>query len=724
MIDYDYPDLFLGDAVTKDFIITDGEVEVISDDSWAVTADATVAIRNVDLESESFELHQSLNSEMQLRFGSCESAYISFVCHSAWWGDIANLKGKVLNVYIIPNNHATKIIQIGVFKVQENKLTNDRKARKVTAYDAMYDILNSDVADWYNNVAFMPIPIAPEPSVAMSSFRNFFLAYFGLEAEETTLVNDSIVLHKTINPETLSGADVIKAICEINGVFGMITNEGKFRFVELVEDIREAAQGVTDLAVSNYIDVEYEDYDSKAITGVYIITNSGSRYRSGSSVTPRNTYTINGNFLIADYKGQDLYALAGRLVTKMVNRYYQPLTVNALGNPVHEVGDAIKVILKDGTELPTYILERNLRGIQALRDTYTARGEEEASESLNSISSRYTQLENNAIQAATEAATVASTTDFVEVIRNIGFRLLDEPTDGVVEYDEENQQVELNWEDPDDIATLEPVPCTWAGTVVVRKEGSAPKHRWDGTLITDSTVRDQYASTALVDSSVEVNKNYYYGIFPYHVWLDDASNPIKHYRYTKVIGVSTGDGGAITTVTVFANGSFNEDIMVSGFNIDNYKISLYPAQDGRLSPISDLSAWYLTAYTLVIGMYNGKKMTKDQSDIVRSGNVNDDFAGARTYLPIRRISNIKKISFDIKLGQKKQSSPYNTGKIWSGYVSNGEFIETKLADIGEPSTSSFQTIEIDADVPVCDYIGIEWNDGIPYINNLEIVYEQ
>lgn len=530
MIDYDYPDLFLGDAVTKDFIITDGEVEVINDDSWAITAEATVAIRNVDLESESFELHQSLNSEMQLRFGSCESAYISFVCHSAWWGDIANLKGKVLNVYIIPNNHATKIIQIGVFKVQENKLTNDRKARKVTAYDAMYDILNSDVADWYNNNVFMPIPMV-QPTTTMALFRSLFIGHFGLEAEQTTLVNDSIVLHKTINPETLSGADVIKAICEINGVFGMITNEGKFRFVELPKDIREDPdEVVTDLEVSHYIDVEYEDYDSLTITGVKVITNKETQFFA-SAETPENIYTINGNFLIADYQGANLTTVVQKLAAKLYNHYYQPLTVNALGNPVHEVGDAIKVILKDGTELPTYILERNLRGIQALRDTYTARGEEEAGESLNSTSSRYNQISNEIAQS-TNNATETANIDFAEIIRNIGFRLLDEPTDVSLLYDPLYERVEIKYTDPDDIDTNEPVQAEWAGTVIVRNDEKKPLHKWDGYLVNDSTTRDEYSSTALYDEdNLEVGKTYYYGIFPY--------DTREWYRYTKVAEIST-----------------------------------------------------------------------------------------------------------------------------------------------------------------------------------------
>lgn len=97
--------------------------------------------------------------------------------------------------------------------------------------------------------------------------------------------------------------------------------------------------------------------------------------------------------------------------------------------------------------------------------------------------------------------------------------------------------VKIKWTDPPDISTNEPVPCTWAGTVVVRKEGSAPRHRWDGVLIVDSTTRDEYSVTALEDDTVEVGKTYYYGIFPYHVALDDADYPIKHYRYTKVVNI-------------------------------------------------------------------------------------------------------------------------------------------------------------------------------------------
>ena len=117
--------------------------------------------------------------------------------------------------------------------------------------------------------------------------------------------------------------------------------------------------------------------------------------------------------------------------------------------------------------------------------------------------------------------------DFVETIRNIGFRLLDEPTNVNLLYDDIAKNVQIKWTDPADINSDEPAPAQWAGTVVVRKEGSAPRHKWDGTVIVDSTTRDEYKTNALVDSTVEYGKRYFYGIFPYDTKGD--------YRFTKVI---------------------------------------------------------------------------------------------------------------------------------------------------------------------------------------------
>lgn len=73
----------------------------------------------------------------------------------------------------------------------------------------------------------------------------------------------------------------------------------------------------------------------------------------------------------------------------------------------------------------------------------------------------------------------------------------------------------LTWKDPENVIfNGEPI-AEWAGTKVVRKEGGNPESVDDGTLVADSTVRDQYAVDGLQDSDVVVDTQYNYALFPY-----------------------------------------------------------------------------------------------------------------------------------------------------------------------------------------------------------------
>lgn len=120
---------------------------------------------------------------------------------------------------------------------------------------------------------------------------------------------------------------------------------------------------------------------------------------------------------------------------------------------------------------------------------------------------------------------------FIAMIRNIGFRLLQEPSNVSVVYDPLPKVVRIKWEDPDDLNTNRPVPAIWAGTVVIRGESADMLHRWDGELIAETTVRNQYSLEELIDDTIEFEEGetYYYGIFPY----DDNGC----YRFTKIVPV-------------------------------------------------------------------------------------------------------------------------------------------------------------------------------------------
>jgi len=395
MIPYN-SDIWQQDSILHELLITDGTVTV-SGTHYSVNG-ASVTITDDLIDLEAFELDQALCSGSQLQFGRCESGNIKFTMYD----NIPSTKGKTLNTYIIPNQDASLMVQLGVFKVHEDKLNSDRTKREVTAYDKMWDINNADVTAWYNSV----LPNSSS-SMTLQQFRNSFLNYFGVTAESTVLANDLITIRRTIEPETLSGADVLRAICEINGVFGTITNEGKFRFVELSRDLdsglfpsdtlypandlypQDVNHTVDIIDKSYYINIQFEDYLVESITGLTIRTDDQD---VGVTVgTSHNKYVITNNFLVYGYDATALTSVANNILPKIAVRYYRPCVINALGNPLREVGDGLR-IKTTYRGVTTYVLERKLTGVQSLRDTYTAQGEQYYSEQLNSVSSQFKQL--------------------------------------------------------------------------------------------------------------------------------------------------------------------------------------------------------------------------------------------------------------------------------------------------------------------------------------------
>ena len=109
--------------------------------------------------------------------------------------------------------------------------------------------------------------------------------------------------------------------------------------------------------------------------------------------------------------------------------------------------------------------------------------------------------------------------------------------------------VQLKWSDPPDIDDWKPTPAAWEGTVIVRKEDSAPLHRWDGEKVVLNKTRDKYKTKGYKDEDIKMGRTYYYGFFPYYTADDsDPEHPIRYYTFTKVIKVETGDNSIASTI--------------------------------------------------------------------------------------------------------------------------------------------------------------------------------
>lgn len=360
MVDYSLQDLFYAPNVDKQLIIT--------------TDDGSVTITNMELHQESFELTESLCSESELTFGACEAAVVKFTISNVF----TSLKDKWITVKMVLNGNSSNPFIFGRYKVVSDKPTADRTKREIEAYDALYDVINADVVGWYNGI----LPNT-ETYVTLKQFRDSFFSHFGITQKDITLANDDMTTSRTVDADELSGSQVLNAICEINGCLGRIGRTGQFEFTYL-----ESTSPIT-ISKNHYISADYQDYIVSQIDKLQIRQDEddiGSIVGTGS-----NTYVIENNFLVYGKDAAQLKAIATNIFNRIKGITYRPAEISSAGNPCIEVGDAIKLSTKYA-ELTTYVLERSLKGVQALTDNFAAQGEQLRTTQINSSNKSITQL--------------------------------------------------------------------------------------------------------------------------------------------------------------------------------------------------------------------------------------------------------------------------------------------------------------------------------------------
>lgn len=379
-----------------------------------VSEDGDINISNTELNSEKFELTESLCSETELVFGSCEASVIKFTVSNTF----LPMKNKMLTVSMTLDGRVNEPYQIGKYRVYSDKPTADRKYRDVVAYDLMYEILNVDATNWYANV-FPVREVKKEDGktetvydpVTLRYFRDNFFKWLDIEIEQISLVNDDMLIEKTIdvqmfgeNATYITGKDILNSVLEVNGCFGHFGRDGKFHFIYLKQSI----QGLyprndlypsddlyprdpksTRIGKSFYISAQYEDYLVKSIDGLQIREkeNDIGVIVGGTS----NPYIIEDNFLFYGKGTKELKGIAKNILSKIRGIVYRPFTADCKGNPCLEVGDAIRIPTRYEI-IESYILSRTLKGIQALRDSLEAEGEESRTGNVNGIRNSIIQL--------------------------------------------------------------------------------------------------------------------------------------------------------------------------------------------------------------------------------------------------------------------------------------------------------------------------------------------
>lgn len=348
-----------------------------------------------NVQAESMEIDESLSSSENLDFGSCEATQLKITLFHI--SDV--VKGSRLVIYqmlegiwpaadlfpgddIFPDGYK---MPLGTYIVQSAERQTNRIFLDITALDQM-SLFDVNVAEWYN---ILPFPMT------LREFRSRLCQHIGVtEYVPEYLPNDGMTIEKTIAAEELFGRDALIACEQLNGVFGHFDRNGVLQHIVLQsnyvltpadslypsDDLYPAEPGdmndqVYDELITQhmYTSCRFEDYTVKSIEAVQLRQEEddiGAIYGKG------NCLVIEGNFLLYGKGAEELQQIAKEIYGMVSNRPYIPYECDLLkGLPYLEVGDS-QLIEADEGDIVSYVIKRTMKGIYALKDTYSATGEE------------------------------------------------------------------------------------------------------------------------------------------------------------------------------------------------------------------------------------------------------------------------------------------------------------------------------------------------------------
>lgn len=359
-------------------------------------------ITNSKIYSESMSLTESLYECEDIAFGKCNAS-----CFRVRVADKdTDFVGKTLvaKLVITDSDNNSVNVPIGKYTVFSAEKSADRMWKDIVAYDYMtkFDV---DIAAWYNNTLYP----TKDTVVTVRNMFNSLCSYIGVECvDDISMVNGFLSVGKTIEPTTLSARDLLQSICEINGSFGHFNSNGKLEFIKFNrEDLllpREVLYPSNSLFpksgffnapndITVYKSCDYKDFETKPIDSVCIRMEDddiGVTYSKDGNTN--NMYSVLANFLTYGIDETVLTNVAKNLLDNISGMYFQPCNTTVAKGLYIEIGNPYDIFVVQPTEeeiittqLTSYVVRRELNGIQAITSTFISEGNETQSEYVSSL---------------------------------------------------------------------------------------------------------------------------------------------------------------------------------------------------------------------------------------------------------------------------------------------------------------------------------------------------
>ena len=330
-----------------------------------------IELDNSLIEYETMELTEMLCDSDSIEFVGCISSKFIIQLRSL----VEDVKGQYMEVYV----KIGVTDEIPLFKgyVDSIELTGTKRQKKITAYDILHTWQQTDIADWYKELDY---------PIVLGDFRDSLFEELGVEQVETTLPLDDFSIGRMYDPTKLCALDIIKSLCQVNGVFGRINRDGKFEYVV-------PAGGGSESVGVKYKEAKYQEFTVKPVNKLTV------KYRDvegvyGSGV---NNYIIQNNIFLKGFDEATLQSVAVAVYPNVAGFVYRPFSADINGLPYLECIDSVTMEVEDietydKHELTFRVLSRTIKGVQSLRDTIEAEGDEKQKEFVSDINVQMEEL--------------------------------------------------------------------------------------------------------------------------------------------------------------------------------------------------------------------------------------------------------------------------------------------------------------------------------------------
>ena len=252
-------------------------------------------------------------------------------------------------------------------------------------------------------------------------------------------------------------------------------------------------------------------------------------------------------------------------------------------------------------------------------------------------------------------------------------------------------KVYVKWTDPEDMVVGDATLATWAGTVLVRKAGSKPTSRRDGTIVLDSKERDKYKTAYFCDSGLTNGVEYFYKLFPYstsNTYTDSTEDEFSAIPNAVAVGDVSG-----ITLAAAGNGKLSikwtdpaATEVNDGVTLATWASTIVVVKAGgyATSPTDPDAAYTFTSTTrnayatnplVATGLTNGTTYYVSLFPMSTDGKENTNTANRKTGIANRiTISNVPAQSGTLTYNGNSQTpswSNYNSAQLTLGGTTSG-----------------------------------------------------